>query len=203
MVAKETYVEAQMNQITSLFPNLEIRQQIYEHNSKFGRKLFKVALILGILTGIIIFVLLSVITNDSLKYLLTNILFAVMLIIMTVYLLKLDKTRKLLYQKQYHELKLANNHLVIKLHNNFKKYQKKWNIIYFLAIFISSFMALSLFVADLVEFGETSLAPIVILFFFLLVFLIIIMPFNIINFKKFRVKQRQIESELDLNENIY
>jgi hypothetical protein len=194
-----SFLEDSIEMYKNLFPNKQLYTEIVCFNMQVNSKVFRANIKWMLL--IIVIVVIAMVSLGNEKYLFINLMFYMVLIFMSLNTYVLFRQRSKIFKKQY--LELLNNRnqfsIEISLHNNYKKYRLKWNFIYAIIILFSSFMSLSLFISDIIEKGNTSLGPIVVLLISLLILLIPTITINMFSFKKFRKKQRLLESKICLD----
>lgn len=182
-----------------LFPNKKLFDQINFETAKFSKRFAK---LLGIITTLAIFLGITIISiefeHNHLFFCLVIYLFGVFIGVFTVLAYRPQKNT---YKQQYLELlkdkdKYKNQ---IILHNNYKKFKRKWNIFYLIALLISTGLSLNQFITDLAKDGQANIGAIFILALGLIILTVPLFILNMVFFKKFRTKQKQIEELIDIN----
>lgn len=185
-----------IRQFKYLFPNKDYHEKIVLFNFKITKIFRRVVLFFSLLIALSIIIAFRL--NENIMYIFINgIAFFIFLLMgITIYLIFLP--RKKLFSKQYEEItqnNLHENYLI--LHNNYKKNQKRWNIIYGLEISIISLISLIIFIGDIIN-KTTNFGPLFIFTFLLFIILIPTIIINMILFKRFRLSQYHLEDEIEV-----
>lgn len=143
-----------------LFPseklNLEIKNLNLTISSKIGKTIL-LSLFILFITGI-----LSIIFIDEYEYIIVTLLMYIVMLFMSVNIIVINIPKQKVFKEQIALLKLDEEKYKkeIILHQNFKKYKLKWNIIYGLIIFLAMSISINLFITDLIKAGNTTMGPI-------------------------------------------
>lgn len=187
------FINKTINMYKHLFPNAKLHDEITNINAQSFRISLKVIL-RGITTMFLLTVILLLFLPESIRYIILTVLCYLVLSLLTINLLVINKTKKAIFKIQINELNLANNNnsKSLLLHKKYKKYHLKWNVIYIIIITIAVYMSLSLFINDIISTGNTTIAPILVLFLVMLIFVIPTIIINIFSWIKLINKQNEI-----------
>src|SRR5690554_2755242 len=181
---KFSYLEESLTMHKNLFPNEKLFNEVIRFNEKFARKWIKLILLFSLYFSSILFISLEL--DESVRYIFGTSLMYLGLVFLVLSILYIYKERRLFFKKQINEIK-ANEEMYkyqIILHEDYRKYNKKRNIIYSIGLIISSYFSLSLFITDLIKTKNTSYGPIFILFVFIIILIIPIYLLNKSAYKK-------------------
>lgn len=198
---KFNYIEENLNMNKNLFPTKELLSEITNFNNAFFYKIIRLIIVSSIYFTLIFFI--SMELKESIKYLVATLIFYLGLAGIFFWGYVISKEKNNIFKKQVSIIKKDTEKYKyqILLHENYRKYYKKWNIVYFIMLIIVVFSSLSLFVSDLIETNNTSFGPIFVFFIYAIVFIIPATIINLTCFKKFRKKQHHIEALIDENNN--
>ncbi|HHT55242.1 MAG TPA: hypothetical protein GX012_01630 [Acholeplasma sp.] len=199
---KFSYLEESLTMHKNLFPNEKLFNEVIRFNEKFARKWIKLILLFSLYFSSILFISLEL--DESVRYIFGTSLMYLGLVFLVLSILYIYKERRLVFKKQINEIK-ANEEMYkyqIILHEDYRKYNKKWNIIYSIVLIITFYFSLSLFISDLIKTKNTSYGPIFILFVGLILFVIPTYLLNMSSYKKLRIKLRKIEQLIKQDNNI-
>src|SRR5690554_3386397 len=193
---KFSYLEESLTMHKNLFPNEKLFNEVIRSNEKFVRKWIKLILLFSLYFSAILFISLEL--DESVRYIFGTTLIYLDFVLLILSILYIYKDRRLIFRKQINEIKAdeVKYKYQIILHENYRKYNKKWNIIYSIVLIITFYFSLSLFISDLIKTKNTSYGPIFILF---------VIPTYLLNmssYKKLRIKLRKIEQLIKQDNNI-
>src|SRR5690554_4158064 len=199
---KFSYLEESLTMHKNLFPNEKLFNEVIRSNEKFVRKWIKLILLFSLYFSAILFISLEL--DESVRYIFGTTLIYLDFVLLILSILYIYKDRRLIFRKQINEIKAdeVKYKYQIILHENYRKYNKKWNIIYSIVLIITFYFSLSLFISDLIKTKNTSYGPIFILFVGLILFVIPTYLLNMSSYKKLRIKLRKIEQLIKQDNNI-
>lgn len=137
--------------------------------------------------------------EEKISYLFSNI--AVFSVVITIVVLTLifHKPKFEIFKKQYNEL-LKNEEkykYYIILHDNFKKFNKKWNIIFSINFIIPILLVINNIINEYINSGYITYGAIFIFLFSSIIILIPSLIWFMISYVKFRKNEHKIESNID------
>ncbi len=185
-----------IRQFKYLFPNKDYHEKIVLFNFKITKIFRRVVLFFSLLIALSIIIAFRL--NENIMYIFINGIAFFIFLLMGIMIYLIFLPRKKLFSKQYEEItqnNLHENYLI--LHNNYKKNQKRWNIIYGLEISIISLISLIIFIGDIIN-KTTNFGPLFIFTFLLFIILIPTIIINMILFKRFRLSQYHLEDEIEV-----
>lgn len=185
-----------IRQFKYLFPNKDYHRKIVLFNFKITKIFRRVVLFFSLLIALSIIIAFRL--NENIMYIFINGIAFFIFLLMGIMIYLIFLPRKKLFSKQYEEItqnNLHENYLI--LHNNYKKNQKRWNIIYGLEISIISLISLIIFIGDIIN-KTTNFGPLFIFTFLLFIILIPTIIINMILFKRFRLSQYHLEDEIEV-----
>lgn len=141
----------------------------------------------------IIFVLISLIFKESIRLLIVNITFYIVLIIYGYLMMLINKHVPKVLKEQYLEIKKGNKkRLVFELHKNYRFFLYFWNVLYALIFLLSYGLGLSY----LFKYYKVNFYPILAFTIVIVSLLLITRVLHLIHFNMFRNKQRILEEEI-------
>ena len=185
-----------IRQFKYFFPNKDYHEKIVLFNFKITKIFRRVVLFFSLLIALSIIIAFRL--NENIMYIFINGIAFFIFLLMGIMIYLIFLPRKKLFSKQYEEItqnNLHENYLI--LHNNYKKNQKRWNIIYGLEISIISLISLIIFIGDIIN-KTTNFGPLFIFTFLLFIILIPTIIINMILFKRFRLSQYHLEDEIEV-----
>lgn len=190
---KFNYIEKSLDLNKNLFPNKTIFNEIMNFNETFLKKWLRIVILLSIYFVATLFI--SMELKESIRYIVATTVIYFGLVVFIFGVIFINKEKSLIYKKQIKEINEDKEKYKyqIMLHQNYQKYNKKWNAIYIIVLLLSSFFSISLFISDLIESGNTSYAPIFIFFVVIFIIIIPVVFFNYYDFKKFIKKHLKSE----------
>jgi len=196
------YIEDSLVFHKNLFPNEALFNEVMNFNEKFVSKWIRLVLIFSIYLAVVFFISLEL--DEGIRYIFGTTLIYLDFVLLILSILYIYKDRRLIFRKQINEIKAdeVKYKYQIILHENYRKYNKKWNIIYSIVLIITFYFSLSLFISDLIKTKNTSYGPIFILFVGLILFVIPTYLLNMSSYKKLRIKLRKIEQLIKQDNNI-